>query len=656
MNFRKAYIAILLATIPLGIFCGMLSGAGQPAQAQYTWQYWPIVFNAQGLNLNVQPMNCGPDQFTKLDNFYTTFDWSSTERLGALTKIPATADWSFEPMSANVAPRGLYQFFYTQKSADHSVVIVPVSDLEYETGSIEVTSASQWFTLKKTTATSEIETFLPYQFSFAQNYDAFRGTNTVYFSNGDKFYKWFYAGGGPYEDIVCEVQDTGLATCSVSGTATFTNGTTEVSGSGTSFLTNLYKGMWIAEKTDATLYEIDKVLSDTSLFLRNDFDGTTISTTTAVSTSSEVSFKPRHLVYWKSRLWAYNLIYPDSDDKLATIRCSAVVSSVTPQALDDWSGSDTGFVDVPGGGVYGSALIATDDYLFAFKNSSYSVYRYNANLLPPIQLVNSFEWGCTCPRTIKRVGNNLIYYTGFEVRRTNGFADTSLSDPITRELIRSGEALNFIYYYQLASYDNWFPYAAYDKIRNYYHIYFPGNTTTKQFTYDINRGIWSGQSVSDYIGPIIEYIKSASRTGSYFLHLPSYWTTAEKVKKTEYSSVTASSTATGEIQSPDLVFNEPKKEKRINWVEFWVHVPASATVTFEFNYYLDHGNLALSTSKIKTVEASADPNNLEKIRFPVNAQGTYFRWRLRDIASSAVVDGQTSIVGGNIQYSVIDVN
>ena len=67
----------------------------------------------------------------------------------------------------------------------------------------------------------------------------------------------------------------------LTGTITFTNSSSDIIGTGTSFTAQLKNGQYIKKTTDAeTLYiRIDKIVSDTELFLETNYNGTTATTT-----------------------------------------------------------------------------------------------------------------------------------------------------------------------------------------------------------------------------------------------------------------------------------------------------------------------------------------------------------------------------------------
>lgn len=71
----------------------------------------------------------------------------------------------------------------------------------------------------------------------------------------------------------------------ITGTITFTNGTSSLTGSGTSFTTQIKNGQYIKKTTDAeTLWvRVSEVLSDTSLELEESYTGTTASVAAHVS-------------------------------------------------------------------------------------------------------------------------------------------------------------------------------------------------------------------------------------------------------------------------------------------------------------------------------------------------------------------------------------
>jgi hypothetical protein len=343
-------------------------------------------------------------------------------------------------------------------------------------------------------------------------------------------------------------------------------------------------------------------------------------------------------------LWLYDIIYGSGGIGYGFSRlgCSGTISSATPAGLETFTGSDAGYLDVPGAGVYGTGLANTDNYLFCFKDNNYVVYAHNSSLMPPVEEVKRWNYGTTCPRTIQRIDDALIYYTGTEVRLTNGFSDVSISDDIKSDLRNFHRTGSLMTFFSLSSTDNNYPSAIYDEINRIYHLYLPDAATGTciEFSYDIDRKIWLGQDKANNVGVPMKLYNTTTQTQANIIYQPV--TSSNEIFQI---SQTTGTQVTGEIQSADLSFGDTKRQKKINWIEFWVHLGGADTAypknitneaTLAFNYYKD-GALALSTPLYVTINNYENSSNYyKKVRVNVNAICTYFRWDLQDIASMPI--------------------
>ena len=626
--------------------------------------YEPIIFEFAGLNLNSQSSMLPAKQLYVMNNFYGIPDPYSSERIGAITKTPYLINY-LSTMPATGVGRGMTQFFYDYRLGGVHYLLVSQGLITYADGKLLLydPSALAWHTLKEGSATAEFAFGSSYPTAFASNHDPFRITDTLYFTNGSKLKKYFAYSGGASLEVVSSFHDVNGTRVALSGASTFTFGSKVVSGAGTAYGSEVLKGSWINAAAGATWYEVGQVDNDVQLALRNAFAETTTTTaTTSKAATATATTIPAHLVLWKNRLWMYNILSLTGNYSTSSLLCSAVQSSTTPAALETITGADTGYVDVPGDGVYGTGLASLDDYLFAFKDNNYSVYRYNASLLPPIELVRSWNYGCPAPRTIVRVENGLIYFTGSDVRYTTGFSDTSVAKDIVHYLKYTKDFSRRAWadYYAANANGNEYPFAIYDEYRKLYHLYLPSNNTTKtiELIYDTINNIWIGSDNANDNGYSMKVYHPV--TTSTF-EVASYGISGNNQLKLRkfFGGKTAT---TGEVQSGDYMFGDAKKQKRINWIEFWLHIPSgnpTNEATLTFNYWKD-GSQGLTTALAYTLAntSSSEADHFAKLRFPVNTACNYFRWSLKDThySSSEVNSGAFSIVGGNIEYDFITGN
>ena len=631
--------------------------------------YQPIVFGTvnKGLDLTNQPMGADPDSMTVLDNFYVGIDRSSSQRLGAIAKVPGRATYK-GTMEASGRSRGLFQFNYdtalsTLGGLTYSALINTITTNETRSNVYSLDLSSNIWTKLIGQNTTEAISSNAYHWSFAQNYDGFRRNDTLYFCNGGNFYKWF-------KDVTNEaavastISNTGATPGNLTGTVYFANGTDLATGSATSFLSEAPKGSWIKKDSSSPWYEVQYVTNNTSLRLRNGYAETDTSTTSAKVASTVTNVFPIFILNWKNRLWCYNNFGSTPWAGSSRLVCSAAFSSATPAALEDWSGSDSGYVDVPGESVvYGTGLIAVQDYLFCFKDTNYSVYQYDSSIVPPISLVKTWNYGCPAFRTLALVDNGVIYWTGTELRYTTGFQDVSLSAPVANNLRYQHASGAMASYYTLATSDNNMPQGVYDEINKIYHLYFSNSTlgTTTNYAYDWDKKIWIGNDKFNNVGVITKIYNTLTSVSNTLVYHP------VSGGNQLYNIDTAlPTTTTGEIQSSDLAFGDAKHQKKINWIEFWVHPPATTggagttcETTLAFNYYAD-GKLALATPLTTIVKEDSGNNNYyKKVRFNISPTCTFFRWSLKDIGyenDGLPISYQLSILGGFIGFDTLDVN
>jgi hypothetical protein len=619
--------------------------------AAYAASYWPIIYQAGQLSLNSQPQSADPNDFVKLDNFYLDVNRTSSDRLGMITKIPGVANYGAS-MPRSGRPRGLFQFYYDEVNTASSFLMNVVCTPEYSDGRMLALDIANnaWHTLTSQSTTTAFS-FTPYHYSFAKQVDAHRGLTTLYLYSPDSYCrKWFYNSTNSTSNETSPIYDTG-APQSLTGSVTF-DGSATVTGGGTLFLTELGKGAWIRKSSSDSWYEVDHINSNVSLALRSVGSYPTAGSSTTAQEAGLSGITGAYVLEWKDRLWAYDSFLSN----YGTLFCSAALSSVTPAAYETWTGSDTGHIFVPGNGVYGTALAELGDYLFAFKDTNYTVYRYNASFLPPIEEVNCWNYGCPFNRTIQKVEDTLIYFSGDDVRMTNGFQDVSIGASIKKELAYNINIGSMIYYYNLSAQDNRFPCSVYDPLTRFYHLYLPdynGTGVARHFAYDTTKKVWIGQDKAHNVGNIIAVSSTTSTASQRLVYMP-----FTRSNQLSIFNIYGQDNTVGEIQSADIMFNELKRKKQIYQMDLFVHIPAplitKQTTTLEVSFYQD-GVL----SKLTTVEASnltsGGYNNYIKVPFAVNANCNFFRWRLRDVGYSSDIDTGDflSLIGGNIYYDVL---
>lgn len=617
--------------------------------------YQPIIFGSKGLNLNIEPMIADPDYFSTMDKFMVS-PGRYSQLLGVITKYPNVASWEIGTMPVTTRNRGLYD--YVDSNATHNIMaVMATSESLYNNFYMVNPGLAGWHTLISKEVSSYLGDSGTDHSSFTSYTDNFRNVSTCYFTTSGYYpYKWFSSTGASVYSAEVLSDCNGSAT-TLTGTVTFTNNSTAVSGAGTAFLSQAGKGRWIKETTTSTWYEIDNVASDTALTLRSAYSGTGGGVITA-RVAPLITHKPVFIYSWKSRLWILNL----ASQGTLRLNCSAVVSSTTPAALETWSSTDTGYLFVENLGTKATGIVGLNDYLFIFTETGYNVYRYNASYLPPLELVKSWNYGCPAPNTIKVCEDSIIYYNGYELRQTNGFSDVSISDDVFFAMRYTYPALSFASYFDGTTSENQYPCSLYDESTGLYSLYLSKNTSSESnvLIYDTRNKRWASKTTGS-LGSYINAIKYYAGYSYPQIMLASNQADNKLYKLTTYGSTTI----TGEVKSVASALGDAKQLKNINWIEFWIHVPPQtntleAPVYFDFNYFKD-GTQALSTPVRFSVsnKTQNDFDSYSKYRVPVNTTCTYFAWNLKDVIYPTNINTSldaVSILGGIIGYSYVQGN
>lgn len=146
------------------------------------------------------------------------------------------------------------------------------------------------------------------------SYDSFNYIDKVFFSNGNTaIYKYSPRWASAYP-----IRDKDLGETPLSGTITFTDGSTVVTGVGCSFLTELSTGDWIRKNNTEDWWEVLSVTNDNLLELMTEYIGSTGSSSS--STKARItSLRGKFIKAWKDRLWVasgtlyYALLKEDGD-------------------------------------------------------------------------------------------------------------------------------------------------------------------------------------------------------------------------------------------------------------------------------------------------------------------------------------------------------
>ena len=660
---------------------GAVIGLLALANASQAIQYFPILYDFAGLNRDKPSFIIPQGQLMKMDNWYALPDSASTSKLGIMTKVPGggagatgvfegTEDLSFPGIPAT----NVGMTWFNPGESDTALESLGVFVLANVSTSFEVNTPgigsfivgdAKWYHLTNTDG-SKACFYDEGPVYFDSNFDGFRSTNTLYWTGYDRFHSpGLQTFRKLFGDLVISpsgnnliappMQDVNqMVTLSSPVTATF--GSLEVTGSNLTI--EAYKGQWFCIQPGDPLYEINQIEDNTHLLLRTAFNGVSTSSATA-QVSSATNFEPFIIMMWNNRLWMYDFFGGPSGYGKDRLACSGTQSSVTPAGLEQLTGTDTGFLDVPGSGA-GSALAFIGNLFFAFKDNSYVVYQYDASVTPPISEVQRLPYGCPSMRSIQKTENGLIYYTGSEVRFTNGYNDWSLSGDINNDLKFRKNSYGIGGWYLGFPYSIFPPTSIYDETRGVYYLYFPASTGTTNtdfasYAYDTRRQIWIGQAKTPSLSDIEKVYRgnSISVQGEYIFSFADANTSLGALGD-------VGSTTTGEVQSGDLTFGDTKNQKLVRWVEFWVHLAAGtgtpeSSVTLSFNYFADGQQMLAAPITAEVINPrTTDTESMVKIRFNVQTQCNFFRWDLQDIAYKNC--SYISLVGGIIGVDSVPTN
>lgn len=544
----------------------------------------------------------------------------------------------------------------------NSIIMCAQCTTDYSVGKMSYMLNNTWYAVKNTSNTDL--TFLPYHVSFSQYYDSFRNTNTLYFCNGDTLSKFFtditVNSTDNANNQAVTLSDTAGSATALTGTLTF-NADKTVTGSGTSFTTEVQKGRWIRKSNATSWEEVAYVVSDTSLVLRS----TPVATGAGSAGGSEIapltSLRPLFCTIWKDKLWLLNLFNGPNGAVYSRLICSDTWSSSTPWSLETFTnavGNTAGYLDIRMQDVsYGTGMVGVGDYLFVFSENEYIVYRFDTTYTPAISEVRRFRFGCNSADTIKVYGYSVIYFTGKEYRMTDGINDVSISDDIKPHILYNADVSVMTDYFGLSSADDKYPCAMLDSFNMQYKCWLndaSGTDTRFEYVYDLLKGEWiSGVSNNYNVAKAIQTfsLNSSPTTNklnsSYVLYLKPM---AESTLRTIFFSDSGTQSQ-GTLMTQDMWFDDVQADKSVEYIDMWFHVPNGLTVTFDFQFYSD-GVAKYPTAISRTITGTAD-DQLTKIRFVINSKGKFFRWRLRDTAYSGTATSGSSvtIVPGVIKYT-----
>lgn len=374
----------------------------------------------------------------------------------------------------------------------------------------------------------------------------------------------------------------------------------------------------------------------------------------AQKAASKTGFYPLFLKVWKGKLWcACDL---SSDANYSTLYWSQTNDA---ESWDTTLGAGSLAIGDDAGGEIITGLGTTNDYLFVFKDTSYYVFKWTGDLDEPIEQVAQFPYGCASERTIMPLEQGLIYYTGLEVRWTNGSTDNSLSSDIEDWLKKNSTARAYNAFSQTVT-DQGYPWATIDQTEGTYSLYLPegdagtysGKTRSFHFSFKEKKWISSEAYQSQGHGFFLPGGTSA------FPGLVISTSTATKQLRSRGFTVGDFATA-GTIESATLYSGSPNKKLQINWLEIeFVRGMAGGVVdtTVSLNYRQDMGQL--DSTKAQTYQVTSptgigtDTNYSVKKRFQIGCTCNYWSWLLTESAFGGTAADDIGIKSWTLCYEV----
>jgi len=299
---------------------------------------------------------------------------------------------------------------------------------------------------------------------------------------------------------------------------------------------------------------------------------------------------------------------------------------------EDWSGPDTGFLDVveQGGSITG--LAALGDLFFIFQEKCYSVWQYQVGDVPFYKR-ETFYHGCNYQRTIVETGEAVYYLSDVgELRVTNGSQDVNLSErirPITLGFLNNRSIKD---YYSGTAPDS-VPHAFYDRVLNAIRIFYAGTSSNvdKCLTYFIDKQVFTtcsntnfGSSISVYdFDNYISMMGNSDGDGTTNYLVPGY----------------ADPNKVGTWNLGWIMTGNPKSKIKVYNVEIWFHAEAgelaadNCDCTISINVYNDPSSNEVYKTVTDTLEYNDVPDNLQRKVIQIGAVGDFVKLIIVDSGS-----------------------
>jgi hypothetical protein len=462
----------------------------------------------------------------------------------------------------------------------------------------------------------------------------------VFVAMGAQIYKW----NGSLSSKFVKLKDKGKAGINLTGTLSFTSGLTVVDGSGTQFTTEVSAGDFIriqSTGTSADYVEVKEVTSDVELILVNPWPFATQSGGSDDSQKSADAdlFKGLFITTHRDRLIMWG-----GGDSGSNIKTSI--------PLDPNNQSEFGIFEIEvneGDGESATGIATKNEFLILFKRTKYYVYKHNPNSASvPYSFVREFPYGCISNNTIEEIGDSVIYFTGKEVRRSNGLSDEVLNNRLTKKFTRYFKGQNSSsYFFQGTNADMGYPSSSVDENRSLYTLCLGSNVDNPGdhvFFFDYRTGKCLG---SYYDTNRFSHLTTVIREEeNYIIGAPSNTDNFE-LKRFDFERVDTGGAGIF-IRKEDLKIGPVNKKKRIYYVELeaWADsVETEFSLTGIYDFVLD-------ANSVKRQSISQTETGRIKLRFILTNKECYrFGFELLENNTFSSQLGITSIT---VSYEVLD--
>lgn len=411
------------------------------------------------------------------------------------------------------------------------------------------------------------------------------------------------------------VKDKGAAGTAITTITLTWNGTATVTSSA-NCNSQIATGDWI-RKSSSSLYwdEVKSVSTDgltITLMAASSDTGASAAggAQKAQNAATTVNLSgPFFVLNWKGKMWWFGGRATSYDSYLWW-------STDDPE---NYSGTGAGLLEIfpETGGATGIAMLG--DYLFLFKDYAYFVYRWTGDVDLPIEFVRKFNYPSVAHSMICDMGDYLTYFTGNEIRITNGSQDVSLSYPYLKNAIFNNGTWvlwSLMYCYNGDAQDNIYPCILKDDVDSFVYFCFPDNAGGgTAYIYDYQKRKWVGQLYNFDAGTAV-IIKRSDSTFPNLVYGASQIDGGDQLEQLVRSVQDYTNNAV--LFSLGIDFGMPDKKKKIYWVEFTFHpyelcntylgfdwwdfddVKSKPYTTFALNTNAQTYNLAGVSSQVET--------------------------------------------------------